>query len=227
MKRRTFKILIADDEPDILDYLSTLFADENFEVITATDGIQAIKQANLYHPDIILLDIKMPNLEGTEVCSQLRSSNDFNNTPIVFLTAQNTEARELEAFKLGANDFIAKPIKPTTLVSRIQRLLPKSKEENNSNLNINIGQYQIIHDEFKIIKNGKAVNFAKKEFEIIQLLTSKPGKVFTREELFRKVWGNGSHVSDRTIDVHIRKIRVKAGDDFIKTIKGVGFKVEE
>ncbi len=227
MKKQTFKILIADDEQDTLDYLSTLFIEENFEVITANDGIQAIKKANLHHPDIILLDIKMPNLEGTEVCSQLRSSNDFNNIPIVFLTAQNTEARELEAFKLGANDFIAKPIKPTILLSRIQRLLPQDNKESKTDLIIKIGQYQIIQDEYKVIKNGKAVGFAKKEFEIIQLLSSKPGKVFTRDELFKKIWSNNLGISERTIDVHIRKIRVKAGDDFIKTIKGVGFKVEE
>ena len=229
------KILIAEDETDILEFLNQLFVNEGFEVIMAKDGIQAIKLANIHFPDVFLLDIKMPNLEGTAVCEQLRHTDDFKATPIVFLTAQNTEAMEMEAFRLGANDFIAKPIKPKALIARINKLLidesdAKKIGEHQKYLHNRItqlGKVVLNHDEYKIITNGKEINLARKEFQIIELLASKPGKVFSRYELFKKVWGDNLSMTDRTIDVHIRKIRIKAGDDFIKTIKGVGFKVED
>ena len=226
------KILIADDEQDVLDFLEHTFIAEGFEVATAKDGIQALKKANSFYPDLFLLDIKMPKLEGIALCEQLRSTDEFKTTPIVFLTAQNTEAVEVEAFNIGANDFITKPIKPKALLIRINRLLPahtttpaKIKYSSQDSIT-RLGNIDVNNDEYKITSNGKDIFFAKKEFQIIQLLATKPGKVFTRAEIFKKVWGDNLIMTDRTIDVHIRKIRIKAGDDFIRTVKGVGFKVE-
>ena len=227
MKKK--KILIADDEKDIVDFLQYTFENVGFEVIACKDGIQALKQAKLHHPDVILLDIMMPNLEGTSVCEHLRKQDEFKNTPIVFLTAQHNEETEVNAFKIGADDFIAKPIKPKALVSRINKLLLAK----NSDVEIvgnkkrtKIYDAEIDHETYTLFYKGIAVELARKEFQLVDMLASKPGKVFKRKEIFDNIWGANIAMGDRTIDVHVRKIRVKTADDFIKTVKGVGFKIE-
>ncbi|MFM2224920.1 MAG: hypothetical protein RJA07_1122 [Bacteroidota bacterium] len=221
------KILIADDEQEILEFLKFTFESNGFEVIVAKDGIQAIKLANLHTPDIFLLDIAMPNLEGTSVCEYLRKSEKFNTSPIVFLTARNTEEAEVNAFKIGANDFITKPIKPNALVIRINKLLETKKEISTvDNSTIQIGNMVLNKDALTISANGKNIFLAKKEFQLIEMLASKPGKVFTRKEIFNKIWETSPTMGDRTIDVHVRKIRIKTSNNFITTIKGVGFRIE-
>ncbi len=223
------KILIADDEKDIVEFLQYTFENVGFEVIACKDGIQALKQAKVHHPDIILLDIMMPNLEGTSVCEQLRKLDEFKNTPIVFLTARNNEETEVNAFEIGADDFIAKPIKPKALVSRINKLLlaKNDKQEIVVDKKITkINSAEIDHETYTLYFKKKAVELARKEFQLVDMLASKPGKVFTRKQIFDKIWGQNLAMGDRTIDVHVRKIRVKTSDDFIKTVKGVGFKIE-
>jgi two-component system alkaline phosphatase synthesis response regulator PhoP len=223
------KILIADDEKDILEFLQFTFENAGFEVITAVDGIQALKQAKQIHPDIILLDIMMPNLEGTSVCEQLRRMDEFKNIPIVFLTARTSEESEVNAFEIGADDFIGKPIKPKALLSRINKLLSQKNNSTNfvsNNKITKINEAEIDHETYTLHFRNKAVILARKEFQLIEMLASKPGKVFTRKQIFDKIWGTNLSMGDRTIDVHVRKIRVKTADDFIKTVKGVGFKIE-
>jgi two-component system alkaline phosphatase synthesis response regulator PhoP len=229
------KILIADDEQDILDFLEFTFKKEGYEVITAADGIQALKKARLFNPDIFLLDIMMPNLEGTSVCEQLRMTDEFKNTPIVFLTAQGNEETEVKAFQIGADDFIAKPIKPKSLILRINLLLKKKINNNLSGgLTLSISPKETVindivinHEHYSLIYKGKNIELARKEFKLVELLASNPGKVFTRKEIFNSIWGSSLVIGDRTIDVHIRKIRTKTNDDFIKTVKGVGFKIDK
>ena len=223
------KILIADDEQDILDFLEITFSQNGFKVCTAKDGIQVLKKIKDFTPDISLLDLKMPNLEGDSLCVHLRNMPEYHKVPIVILTSQNNEEAEMRAFNAGANDFIAKPIRPQSLITRVKKALAQTtdkKEENNLGSRItNVGAFQIIHDEYKVAFNDVAIHFPRKEFQIIELLASKPGRVFERKDLFRKIWGENLTMDDRTIDVHIRKIRAKTADDFIKTVKGVGFKI--
>lgn len=223
------KILIADDEKDILEFLKFTFENAGFEVVVAIDGIQALKQAKQIHPDIILLDIMMPNLEGTSVCEQLRKMDEFKNTPIVFLTARTNEETEVKAFEIGADDFIGKPIKPKALLSRINKLLSAKHQVQSlptSNKITTISDAEIDHETYTLHFRNKPVVLARKEFQLVEMLTSKPGKVFTRKQIFDKIWGTNLSMGDRTIDVHIRKIRAKTADEFIKTVKGVGFKIE-
>lgn len=222
------KILLADDEQDILDFLQFTFQSNGFEVATAKDGIQAIKIANQFVPDIFLLDIMMPNLEGTSVCEYLKRSEEFKNTPVVFLTARNNEETEVNAFNIGAEDFIAKPIKPKALLLRINKILDNKSSIADNNKKITTTKNLVLNHETLSVKyNNEFVELAKKEFQLIEMLVSKPGKVFTRKEIFNKIWGTSLVMGDRTIDVHVRKIRMKTSDDFITTIKGVGFKIEE
>jgi two-component system alkaline phosphatase synthesis response regulator PhoP len=222
------KILLADDEHDILDFLQFTFQSNGFEVATAKDGIQAIKIANQFVPDIFLLDIMMPNLEGTSVCEYLKKSEEFKNTPVVFLTARNNEETEVNAFNIGAEDFIAKPIKPKALLLRINKILDNKSSISDNNKKITTTKNLVLNHETLSVKyNNEFVELAKKEFQLIEMLVSKPGKVFTRKEIFNKIWGTSLVMGDRTIDVHVRKIRMKTSDDFITTIKGVGFKIEE
>ncbi|MFM2048461.1 MAG: hypothetical protein RI955_1009 [Bacteroidota bacterium] len=222
------KILIADDEQDILDFLQFTFESNGFEVATAKDGIQAIKLAKQFVPDIFLLDIMMPNLEGTSVCEYLRKTEEFKNTPIVFLTARNNEETEVNAFNIGADDFIAKPIKPKALLLRINKILITKKTAAQPEKKItSIGNLILNHENLSVKFKQQQIELAKKEFQLIEMLASKPGKVFTRKEIFNKIWGTSLVMGDRTIDVHVRKIRMKTSNDFITTIKGVGFKIEE
>lgn len=220
-----FKILIADDEPDILEFLQYNLEKEGYAISTATNGREAIDQAKKVQPHMILLDIMMPELDGIEACRELRAMPDFKNTLIAFLTARNEDYSQIAGFDVGADDYITKPIKPRILISRIKALLRRFgsdvKEES-----LNLGNISIDREKYLVYKDGEKLNLPKKEFELLTLLTSKPGKVFSRKEIMSRIWGNDIIVGDRTIDVHIRKLREKIGEDNFKTIKGIGYKFD-
>ena len=226
---KEFKILIADDEPDILEFVSYNLVKEGYQVSTAKNGSEAIELAKRIKPHLILLDIMMPELDGVEVCRELRSNPDFKNTIIAFLTARSEDYSQIVGFEVGGDDYITKPIRPRVLTSRISALLrrysnvPTDSEDNDI---IKIADLNIDKTRVLVYKGEEEIVLAKKEFELLYLLASKPGKVFTREEIFKVVWGNDVIVGNRTIDVHIRKIREKVGEDYIKTIKGIGYKFE-
>ena len=226
-------ILIADDEDDIREFLEYNLQKEGFEVHQAENGAIAIEKAKEVKPDVILLDIMMPEMDGIEACRELREMDEFKDTLIAFLTARSEDYSQIAGYDVGGDDYIKKPIRPKVLVSRIKALL-RRKYNYNSSSKVQEKEKLIIHgdlkinlDNFHVTRNEEVVNLTKKEFELITLLLSKPGKVFRREEIFAKVWGSNLIVGDRTIDVHIRKLREKVGEDVIKTIKGIGYKVEE
>jgi len=228
MKTAENKILIVDDEPDILEFLSYNLKKEGFMVFTASNGKDGIAVAIEQKPDLIILDIMMPEMDGIEVCRSLREMETFRHTLIAFLTARGEDYTQIAALDYGGDDYITKPIKPGVLVSRIKALLrrlEKSDVENVSKV-ITVGDMLIDRERFMISMKGQSIDLAKKEFNLLELLASKPGKVFTRDEIFRKVWGTDVIVGDRTIDVHIRKLREKIGDEIIKTVKGIGYKLE-
>ncbi len=220
------KILIVDDEKDILEFLGYNLEKEGYEIETANNGIIAIEKARAFMPDLIILDIMMPEMDGVEVCSQLRDSKDFNNTLIVFLTARSEDFTQISALEAGGDDFVLKPIKPNLLKSRVKALLRRNNHSEGKEVIFNFGDLQINTEKYSVKLKGQKVKIAKKEFELLILLTSSPGKVFRREEILHKIWGRGVIVGDRTIDVHVRKLREKIGEDFIKTMKGVGYKFE-
>jgi len=219
------KILLVDDEPDILEFISYNLKKEGFEVQTALNGREAIEKAKEMRPDQILLDVMMPEMDGMETCAELRGIEALKNTFVTFLTARGEDYSQIAGFDAGADDYIIKPVKPRVLVSRIKAMLRRSimQEESNSD---EIGGLRIDRDRYVVIKNGSELTLPKKEFEILSLLISSPGKVFNREKILSSVWGEEVVVGDRTIDVHIRKLREKIGDKYIKTIKGVGYKFE-
>jgi len=222
------KILVADDDEDILEFIRYNLEKENYQVFTAKDGKEAIVQAEHENPDLIILDIMMPEMDGVEVCRYLRSQPAFSKTIITFLTARSEDFTQIAALDVGGDDFIKKPIRPGVLVSRIKALLRRNirqAEEEADNI-IKLGNLLVDREKIMIQKNGVTINLAKKEFELISLLLARPGKVYTREEIFKKIWGADVIVGNRTIDVHIRKLREKLGDEYIKTVKGVGYKVE-
>lgn len=219
------KILIADDEPDILEIISYNLQLHGYEVITANDGDQAIQKAKQSHPDLIILDIMMPKKNGIEVCKILRSQPEFAGTIIVFLTALNDELSHVKGLEYGADDFISKPISPKVMVSKVNSFFRRiSKPESTQALDL--GDIRIVPEEYMVYFKGEPVSLAKKEFELLSYLASKPGRVFLRNEILNRIWGSEVIVGDRTIDVHIRKIRQKLGIDCIKTVKGVGYKFE-
>jgi len=222
------KILVVDDEPDILEFLRYNLEKEGYEVETASNGEDGIALAEKMKPDLIILDIMMPKLDGVEVCRQLRSKPPFRNTVITFLTAREEDYSQIAALDVGGDDYITKPIRPRVFLSRVKALLRRSdrNEEKEGEDIINIGGLIIDRERVSVNKDGEVIALAKKEFELLQLLVSKPGKVFSREEIFNKVWGTDVIVGNRTIDVHIRKLREKIGDHYIKTIKGIGYKFE-
>ena len=222
------KILIVDDEPDILEFIWYNLSKEGFEVQTAKNGEEALTVAEEFEPDLILLDIMMPKMGGVEVCHELRKKPKFKDTIIAFLTARNEDYTQISAFEEGGDDYITKPIKPKVLISRLKALLKRLNLNSGTNANqvIKAGDLKIDKDAFMVYKNGIAIDFAKKEFELLYLLATKPGRVFRREEIYIKVWGEEVIVGNRTIDVHIRKIREKIGDMYIKTVKGIGYKFE-
>jgi two-component system alkaline phosphatase synthesis response regulator PhoP len=219
------KILIADDEPDILEIISYNLQLHGYDVITAKDGDQAIQKAKQSLPDLIILDIMMPKKNGIEVCKILRSQPEFADTIIVFLTALNDELSHVKGLEFGADDFISKPISPKVMVSKVNSFFRRiSKPE--SNQAIDLGDIRIVPEEYMVYFKGEPVSLAKKEFELLSYLASKPGRVFLRNEILNRIWGSEVIVGDRTIDVHIRKIRQKLGIDCITTVKGVGYKFE-
>jgi len=219
------KILVVDDEPDILEFLSYNLKKEGFEVFTANNGIKGIEAARLYLPDLIILDVMMPGMDGITVCQELRSDPKFEQTIIAFLTARGNDLTEISGLDSGGDAYITKPIRPRVLIARLQALLRRSQVSDTNEI-LKHGNLVINKDEVMVYKDEKAIQLVKKEFELLFLLAGKPNKVFTREEIFRKVWGSDFTGGLRTIDVHIRKLREKIGAEYIKTIKGMGYKFE-
>ncbi|MES2645616.1 MAG: response regulator [Bacteroidota bacterium] len=219
------RVLIADDEPDILEIVGYNLEKEGYEVMTANDGQQALDLAKSQKPDLIILDIMMPYKTGAEVCKVLRSNPEFNETLIIMLTAMNDEASHIKGLDSGADDYISKPISPKVLVSRVNAILRRVNKEDGQKI-IKLDNITIDPVKFVVIIDGNEISLAKKEFELLHLLATKPGRVFLRNEILGMVWGSEVIVGDRTIDVHIRKIRQKLGLDCITTVKGVGYKFD-
>jgi two-component system alkaline phosphatase synthesis response regulator PhoP len=226
MEAAPIKILIADDEPDIIEIISFHLSKAGFEVITAKDGSEAIEKAQLFTPDCILLDIMMPKRTGFEVCEYLRSKPQFDKTLIVLLTALNDEASHIKGLELGGDDFVSKPISPKVLLSRITALFRRIQPTAADDKVVKIKDLLIDPTQYKTTLNGVVHVLAKKEFELLYLLAAQQGRVFLRNEILSQVWGNDVIVGDRTIDVHVRKIRAKLGIDCITTVKGVGYKFD-
>lgn len=219
------KILLVDDEPDILEFLKYSLEKANYQVFTAKNGEEGVQLARSIQPDLILLDVMMPKMDGMEVCSIIREEKNIEQPIIAFLTSRAEDYSQIAGFEVGADDYITKPIRPRVLISRIEALLrrkskPRVQKISDSSLFLD-------RERFLLIKEDTEVQLPKKEFELLELLISKPGKVFTRDEILGKVWGNETIVGERTIDVHIRKLREKIGDDYIRTIKGVGYTYNE
>jgi two-component system alkaline phosphatase synthesis response regulator PhoP len=224
MEQRASKVLIADDEPDILEILQYNLVKEGYQVVTAANGDQALEQARQTNPDLIILDIMMPGKNGVEVCEILRAQPQFKDTLIMFLTALSDEATQIKGLTTGADDYISKPVSPQVFVSKVQSLLRRARKVDTKVLQVS--GLTIDPERFVVQYEGRDILLAKKEFELLYLLASKPGRVFLRNEILSQVWGNDVIVGDRTIDVHIRKIRQKIGVDCITTVKGVGYKFE-
>lgn len=226
-KLNQYKILIVDDEPDILEFLSYNLKKENFLVEVCSNGKDAIILSEKFIPNLILLDVMMPEIDGIETCTELRKNKKLDNTIISFLTARSEDYSQIAGFDAGADDYITKPIKPKVLISRIKALLKRVELKNNVNENSSSEKSTTIvinKEKYLVYKNNKEIILPRKEFELLLLLNSIPSKVFTRDEILEKIWGNSVIVGDRTIDVHIRRLREKIGDNYIKTIKGVGYK---
>lgn len=222
------RILIVDDEEDILEVLSYNLSKEGYDVATAGDGASALKKAGEFNPHLIILDIMMPEMDGIEVCQKLKSNAQFKNTLIAFLTARSEAFTQISALDSGGDDFINKPIKPNVFKSRVNALLRRHLDfqQSDSPNTTTYGKLTIDFEQFRVLVDGQDAGLAKKEFELLALLSSKPGKVFKRGEILTRVWGNEVIVGDRTIDVHIRKLREKIGSEYIHTLKGVGYKFE-
>jgi two-component system alkaline phosphatase synthesis response regulator PhoP len=226
MAEKIFKILVVDDEPDILEFLSYNLEKEGFLVETAENGKQALEKAKKNQPDIVLLDVMMPEMDGIEACRTMREMPQFEHTIIAFLTARTEDYSQIAGFETGADDYISKPIKPRVLVSRLKALLRRYEAKESKSTFLDVGNIQIDRERYLIIFNGKEMAVPRKEFELLYLLASKPGKVFKRDEILNEIWGRDIIVGDRTIDVHIRKLREKLGEELIKTVKGIGYKFE-
>lgn len=219
------KILIADDEPDILEIISYNLELEGYDVQTAKDGVEALHKAKVIKPDLVILDVMMPNKNGMEVCKILRTQSTYHDTLIMFLTALNDELSHVKGLEYGADDYLSKPVSPKVLVTKVNSLFRRLKKTDNNQI-IEIGDIKIDPVQFLVIYKDEPITLAKKEFELLYLLASKPGRVFLRNEILSQIWGADVIVGDRTIDVHIRKIRQKLGIDCITTVKGVGYKFE-
>ena len=220
------KILVVDDEEDILEFLSYNLRAEGYDVIVANNGILAIELAKQQQPSLIILDVQMPDMDGITTCEKIREIPSLKETVVTFLTARSEDYSQIAGFEAGADDYITKPIRPKVLVSRVKALLKRRGITQDTNSIIELGDIVIDKEKHLTTYKGQEVIFAKKEFKLLKLLISKPGKVFTREEILEKVWGSDIIVGDRTIDVHIRKLREKLADHYIKTVKGVGYKFE-
>jgi len=227
MSSAKYKILVVDDEPDIVELIEYNLKREGYTVFTASNGQEAVSVAKKLNPDLIILDIMMPKMDGIEACRVMRSMPEFKNTFMVFLTARSEEYSEIAGFNVGADDYIAKPIKPRALISRINAILRRNnKGEETIENKVEIADLIIDGKPFWCIKITIRLCWQKKEFELLYLLASKPGKVYTRESILKSIWEDSVVVTNRTIDVHIRKLRKKIGDDYVSTVKGVGYKFE-
>ncbi len=225
MKKKDIKILLVDDEPDILEIVGYNLSAEGYEVFTAKNGLEGVTKAKKKKPHLIILDVMMPEMDGIEACEIIRRTEGLEDTIITFLTARGEDYSQMAGFDAGADDYITKPIKPKVLVSKVKALLRRLKNEEQEVEDIfKVGEITINREEYKIVNQGEEIILPRKEFELLALLTSKPNKVFKREVILDKVWGNEVVVGGRTIDVHIRKLREKIGDDHFKTVKGVGYK---
>ncbi|MBO6605657.1 response regulator transcription factor [Psychroserpens sp.] len=224
MKKRDIKILLVDDEPDILEIVGYNLSSQGYQISTAENGVDGVKKAKKEKPHLIILDVMMPEMDGIEACEQIRKVPELSDTIITFLTARGEDYSQMAGFEAGADDYITKPIKPKVLVSKVKALLRRLKEEEKPDEVLKIGNLTINREEYKITIKGEELILPRKEFELLSLLATKPNKVFKREEILDKVWGNEVVVGGRTIDVHIRKLREKIGDKKFKTIKGVGYK---
>lgn len=225
-EKQKIKVLVVDDEPDIVEILKYNLQKEGYEVATAEDGIKAVKVAGKFLPDVILLDIMMPNQDGVETCLQLRQIPELKNSFIIFLTARMEEYSEVAAFDVGADDYITKPIKPRALMSRIAALFRRETKKEQEVSQIKVKDLLIDRGSYTIDKNGKTITLPKKEFELLYFLAKNPNIVFSRDELLQNIWGTDVFVLARTVDVHIRKVREKIGEDYITTVKGVGYKFD-
>lgn len=228
MKAGKYKILLVDDEEDILEFVSYNLMKEGFQVFTASNGNEALALTLSERPNLILLDVMMPEMDGVETCDRIRATPEIKDTLIAFLTARSEDYSQIAGFDAGADDYIHKPIKPKVLISRIKALLRRSSAQDDTKEKAvySFEDLEINTDKYQLVYKGKKINLPRKEFELISLLAAQAGKVFTREEILDKIWGNDVVVGGRTIDVHVRKLREKLGDDFIYTIKGVGYKFE-
>ncbi len=227
MKKKDIKILLVDDEPDILEIVGYNLTQEGYQISTASNGREAVAKAKKEFPHLIIMDVMMPEMDGMEATEAIRKIPELQNTIIAFLTARSEDYSQVAGFDAGADDYIAKPIKPKLLVSKVKALLRRLKSDDGKHAaTLNVGGIEINREEYKIVKDNIEIILPRKEFELFYLLASKPGKVFKREEILDKVWGNDVVVGGRTIDVHIRKLREKIGEELFKTIKGVGYKIE-
>lgn len=226
MKNSDYQILLVDDEPDILEFVSYNLKKEGFNVLTASNGEEGLKAAKKKQPHLILLDVMMPGMDGIETCDQIRQTSGLENTLIAFLTARGEDYSQVAGFDAGADDYITKPIKPKVLISRIKALLRRYSKVDQNEAIQKFGNLSIDMDKYQVRYKDKKLDLPRKEFELLSLLISRPGKVFHRDEILDKIWGNDVVVGGRTIDVHIRKLREKIGDKYIKTVKGVGYKFE-
>lgn len=225
MKKKDIKILLVDDEPDILEILSYNLTAEGYQVFTAKNGVEGVEKAKKRKPHLIILDVMMPEMDGIEACEIIRATKGLEDTIIAFLTARGEDYSLVAGFDAGADDYITKPIKPKVLVSKVKALLRRTKEEEVPGDDVlKVGQLEINREEYKVVNKGEEIVLPRKEFELLALLASKPDKVFKREVILDKVWGQEVVVGGRTIDVHIRKLREKIGDEHFKTVKGVGYK---
>lgn len=226
MDNSAFKILLVDDEPDILEFLGYNLKKEGYTILTANNGKEAIEIARREIPHLIVLDVMMPDMDGIETCREIREQKSLQDCIIAFLTARSEDYTQIAGFEVGADDYITKPVKPRVFISRVKALLRRLQSSPASESNIDFGAVRIDKEKHAVFKNEVEITLPKKEFKLFALLSSKPGKVFTREYILDQVWGDEVVVGDRTIDVHIRKLREKIGDEYFKTVKGVGYKFE-
>ncbi len=225
MENKKIKILVVDDDPDIIEIISYNLKKENYKVFSCYNGTDSIKIAEKEKPDLIILDVMMPGMDGIQVCEKLRSKNEFNNTIIMFLSARGEDFTHIAAYDAGADDFVNKPLKPRLLISKVRSLLRRTNKINNvSSMKLNFKGLIIDKEEYTVKIKGEKLILPRKEFELLFMLSSNVGKVIKREEIMNQIWGEDVIVGDRTIDVHIRKLRKKIGSNFIKTIKGIGYK---
>jgi two-component system, OmpR family, alkaline phosphatase synthesis response regulator PhoP len=225
----TYKILLVDDEPDILEFLSYNLRQEGYEVHTSNNGKDGLAKAIAVQPHLVILDVMMPEMDGIETCSEIRRIPDLKSTIVIFLTARGEDYSQIAGFEAGADDYVTKPVKPRVLVSRVKALLRRYKDESGDVAGkiVEVNEFSIDREKYVVIKDGREFQLPRKEFELLSLLVSRPNKVFTREEILSVIWGDDVIVGDRTIDVHVRKIRERLDTQNIKTIKGVGYKYED